>query len=249
MIVSKILESLLKLTKESKTPTDLELDEKIEKLNFELPYFYSLLKEIIREKLKRFFKYKYKSFIKDILIISSFCIGTYYVVVKGIEPILNETLIIEKSYYRTDLKSYDEFIKVVLHKESTGNYKATSPNSSALGGFQFMPSTLKELGVDVEKIGRDNFLENEELQKGVFKQSLIKSKRDAKKYIERYDGREIKGVKGTITESGILMSFHLKPVEARNFFESGGVNTGTGDANGTTVKDYIELFSGYHIPF
>lgn len=44
------------------------------------------------------------------------------------------------------------------------------------------------------------------------------------------------------------MAFHLKPSDAKAFFNSNGNSLGNGDANGTKVNHYIEIFSGYEIP-
>ena len=67
--------------------------------------------------------------------------------------------------------------------------------------------------------------------------------------IYKFNNKKLPGVKCTITESGILMSFHLKPKDALLYFNSCGKDKGSGDGNGTYVTKYIEKFSGYEIPF
>ena len=85
-------------------------------------------------------------------------------------------------------------------------------------------------------------------------------KRDYYSYVDHWNYKKIRNVKGTVTESGILMGFHLCPDDATVFFNSGGEKLGVphknkkgemvvGDGNGTTVNVFIQRFSGYEIPF
>ncbi len=250
MKLPKLLGRLLQLTQESKTPTDRFLDAKIEELQFYLPYVTSLLKHIVKWKIKRFFKYRYKRYLYILSIFTVLVIGTYVTITRVVEPYINEklkprTISIEKTIFDPELKTFDEFIDAVGFRESTNTWDTVN-QYGMLGYFQFNESTLKSIGISVS---RSDFLSNKELQTGAFIQLLKENRKTYQKYITKYNYRKINGVDGRITESGILMAFHLKPKDAIAFFNSGGIYKGTGDGNGTSVQHYIEKFSGYDLPF
>lgn len=237
----------LHLTKDSKYPTDDVLDQDKELLKFYLKPVTPLLKDITKRQLKRFFRYQWKRLIGWMLVSGIIVFLSYYAVKWYVEPKIVEkkTSSVEIVYIRT-LRPFDQFVDAVVQKESSGDWGIVS-RDGMLGAFQFHPSTLRKCaGVNVDA---NDFLCNKELQIGAFKQLLLYSHRSYKKYIDRWDGREIKNIKGTITESGILMGFHLRPESAIAFFESGGTNLGKPDGNGVYVSDYIRRFSGYKLPF
>jgi hypothetical protein len=185
-----------------------------------------------------------------VLIILAICIGVYLSVIIYIEPYLDRALQIEtreitRQIYNPDLKTATEFIEAVGFRESSGVWDTTN-QYGMLGHFQFDPNTLKAIGINVSK---KDFLENKQLQIGCFIQLLKENKKTYQKYITQYNYQRIRGVDGVITESGILMAFHLKPADAIRFFESGGRVGGLGDANGVKIKTYLEEFSGYELPF
>ena len=144
------------------------------------------------------------------------------------------------------MRPFKQFVKDVAQRESSGRYNITN-QFGMLGAFQFSPSTLKNyVGID---ISAEDFLNNPELQIGAFRQLLLNNHRSYKKYVDAWNFKKMKNIKGTVTESGILMAFHLRPESAIAFFNSGGKDLGKPDGNGIYVNHYIELFNGYELPF
>lgn len=250
MNIPKLLRPFLKLTSDSKNPTDELLDVKIQELHFITPHVYSLLTYIVKEKTKRFFKYQYKVFLTWGAIISIVFFGIYYTMVTIVEPIISKytngrEVQVEKIIYSANLRTFDQLMNDVGFKESSNRWDKVN-EFGMMGHFQFQQSTLDAIGI---KVSKQDFLENRDLQRGAFIQLLKENQRTFRKYINMYNFKQLPGVKGTITESGILMSFHLKPNDAKVYFDSKGKNAGNGDGNGTKVTEYIEKFSGYEIPF
>ena len=172
---------------------------------------------------------------------------SYFTVKWFIEPVIvkkQNVPVVEVVYIRT-LRSYSDFVKAVAFRESGGNYKITN-QYGMLGAFQFSQKYLPNVGITVSA---EDFLNNEELQRGVFKQLLLINYRNNQALINKWNYKSIKGVKGTVTTSGILMAFHLCPQSAITFFNSSGSDLGKPDGNGVYVNQYVQLFSGYEIPF
>ena len=253
---------LLKLTAHSKHPTNPDLDELKRQMAWYLRPVIENFKHLIIEQFKWFFKYRWKRLLRNYIIIITSC----YLIYRGVDysidhfikphftmfkfkPVKTDTLVI----FRANLKSWEEFKLEVRIAESGNNYKCVS-KFGMLGAYGFDPNTLKDyVGINVSK---EEFLNNPELQDGAFKVFIRKNRKNFEHIIERWNYRKIKNVKGTVTESGILMAYHLKPIDAKVFFESNGENLGVpdkngkiGDANQTTVNKYIEKFSGAEIPF
>jgi len=153
---------------------------------------------------------------------------------------------VEKTIYTRELKSFEEFVKDVVMRENSGRW-TTREGSTTWGGFQFKEKTLVEyVGI---RINKEDFENNIELQIGAFKYFLLKNNRTYNSYVQKWRYKTIKNVRGTLTESGILMSFHLRPESAKVFFNSNGENLGKPDGNGIYVNEYIELFNGYELKF
>lgn len=246
MKIPRILKPLLKLTKDEKSPTDVELDDDISRVGFIFHEIYPLLKRIIKKKILRFFKYNIFTILRYILYVSLILTLSYFAWIKIFNPVvIVKDLKQKKEIYYHKLRSFKEFVDKVTKIESGGDYGIISDNGM-LGAYQFHPKTLRYTGINISS---EDFLSNKELQDGAFIQSLKITKRSYKKYIDKYNMKEIPGIKGTVTTSGILMTFHLKPDDAISFFESNGSKAGVGDGNGKKVADQLEEFSGYEIPF
>ena len=238
----------LKLTEHSKYPTDHQLDLDKELLKYYLQPVKPLFMKIIKEHIKRFFKYRWKRFVGWVFIIALAVSSSYFVVKWYVEPIVSHptSAPIKKTVYIRTLRTFDQFIDAVAQREASGDWGTVSKDSM-LGAFQFDPFILRNvLGIQVRP---EDFLQNKELQIGAFKQLLLSNYRSYYKYVSKWRYKTIKNVDGTITESGILMAFHLRPSSARIFFDSEGINLGNSDGNGVYINEYIERFSGYEIPF
>lgn len=246
MNIPKLIKPLIRFTKESKNPTDSKLDESISHLLFLLPSVYALCKYILKGKTRRFFMYQYKVFIAWVILTIVGMVGIYLMVTKIIEPAIVETQIIKQDIYIKDLKPFNELIEDVRYRENSGKWGGIS-KFGMLGAFQFEPNTLKNyVGIN---ISAQDFINNQELQIGAFKHLLLLNHRRYNKYILKYRYTTIKNVKGTVTDSGILMAFHLRPASAIAFFNSNGNDLGKPDGNGIYINEYIELFNGYKLPF
>lgn len=246
-MLPKFLSLFLKPTRDSKTPTDIDLDECKEKLAFNFQYDYSLLKHIMRHEIMRFFVYRWKLLVSRIVMVCVLCVLCYYAF-RVVEPMIirqnGGTSITEKIVYIKDLRPFSEFVSEVGEHESGNHWNIVSKNSM-LGYFQFSKSTLRGIGIDIDKIGVNTFLKSKDLQIAAFKLLLNKNRRYYKEYIDRWDGRRMKDF--VLTESGLLMMFHLKPDDAIQYLNSSGDSLGTGDGNGTTVEAYGKYFSGYMV--
>lgn len=135
-------------------------------------------------------------------------------------------------------KSFEAFKEAVAFKESQGNYFVVN-TFGYMGKYQFGRETLKGIGI----FNSNTFLNTPELQEKAFVTYTKLNKWILRKYIERYVGKTIGGVK--ITESGILAGAHLAgPGSVKKFLRSGG-EANFADGYGSTVKYYMKRFSGY----
>lgn len=246
----KLLRALFNLTsQDEKVPTDVDLDDKIESLGFHMHYVWPLLKTIIRKKIWFFFRYKWKNWGKNVLIYMALIIAIYFALVKVSNTIFikENAEVITKEIYVTNLKSFTELMHAVGKKESGNNWAITREGSSMLGYFQFDPATLKGIGINVEP---EYFLNDSNLQISAFKRLMHVNRKAFSKYIVKWQGKPMPQDKRYImTESGILMAFHLKPSGAVRYFESGCIDDSDTDGNGTTVSYYIKEFSGYKVEY
>ena len=135
-------------------------------------------------------------------------------------------------------KSFEGFKEALAFKESRGNY-FTVNTLGYLGKYQFGAETLKLIGI----YNPNQFLYNPELQEKAFYANAERNKWILRKDIKRFVGKEIGGIK--ITESGILAAAHLAgPGSVKKYLRSYGSNNKS-DAYGSTVKHYMNKFSGY----
>jgi hypothetical protein len=241
----------LKRTDIMKGPNDAKLDNDIEQLEFYLKGFWPLFKSIFRRKIWRFICYwGWLRFIYRIFIFCFLVSSTYYVTVHYIKPFVSPTskVIEVKEIYRRNLKSWEEFKLVVGKRESNNNWDTIKGQYH--GYFQFGDEAFKacqKTGMNINWWGKDSFLKDSDLQTVYFKALLRLNKKDLKDIINKYDMRDQSFINGTPTESGILMAAHLRGTMAvRMFFVTKG-RINSVDGNGTSVKDYIEEFSGYKL--
>ena len=109
-----------------------------------------------------------------------------------------------------------------------------------LGKYQFHPNTIKSLGFNVTQ---KEFLSNAELQDSVMVAYLRANNKELKTLITKYENKIIKGVK--VTRSGVLAAAHLAgSTNVKLFFQNSDLN-GRTDANGTSIREYMQTFSMY----
>jgi hypothetical protein len=111
-----------------------------------------------------------------------------------------------------------------------------------MGKYQFDPRTVKVLGYRVSK---NQFLRNPELQDSVMVSYMRANNSLLDRIIENYEGRKFKGIH--ITRSGVLAAAHLAGAgNVKKYFADGDMN-GRTDANGTSIRDYLQEFNKYKL--
>lgn len=148
----------------------------------------------------------------------------------------------EKNYVNFDIpftgKSFAGFKQALAFKESQGSYKKVN-SLGYLGKYQFGKGTLQTIGV------RDSlrFMNSPRLQEKSFEALLAINKHELRNEIQKYVGKEIRGV--VVTESGILAAAHLGGAgSVKKFLKSNG-RRGIKDAYGTSILSYMDKFGGY----
>lgn len=132
-----------------------------------------------------------------------------------------------------------KFLHLISLKESNGRSSVVSKRGY-MGLYQFHPTTLKKLGMDVS---RKKFLKSKKLQDSAMMAYLNLNKKILFNEIQKYTGKKIKGK--TITESGILAGAHLAGADKVKRYLRYGVDKT--DGNGMRISYYIRKFSGYNI--
>ena len=137
------------------------------------------------------------------------------------------------------VKNMDLFLNDLGHQESGNRYDIVN-RFGYMGRYQFGNSTLRTLKI---KVTRDAFLNSPDLQEYAMQQNLLYNKKKLQKYIDKFEGKEYKGI--LVTESGILAAAHLGgPGSVRKYFRSGKVAK---DGNGIKITNYMQRFSGYQL--
>lgn len=126
-----------------------------------------------------------------------------------------------------------EFMMKVAYIESRYNSKATSNKSSASGLFQFVDGTRKSI---LSGYTRSQFLNNPKLQIEAASKYYDKLLNQAKN-----NGTLEAGLSKGYKTPAIIAGMWLAPAWARNYFVSGINNRA--DANGTSVRDYVNKYN------
>ena len=125
-------------------------------------------------------------------------------------------------------------------KESRGRYRVVN-DLGYMGKYQFGTSTLKSLRIKDTL----NFLNNSKIQEKAFRASIARNKYLLQQEIEKFNGKEISGIK--ITESGILAAAHLAGAgNVKKFLYSNGRRSSK-DAFGTKIEKYFREFADYDL--
>ena len=143
---------------------------------------------------------------------------------------------------RSEPTEVENFMQQMAERESNNTVHATN-KFGMMGKYQFHPSTIKMLGYN---ISNKKFLSDSNLQDSIMLANMRLNNKELKFIITRYDGKVIKGIK--ITRAGILAAAHLAgSVHVTEFFNNTDDAIGPQDANGTSVRDYLKMFSRYNI--
>jgi hypothetical protein len=244
-----------------KAPIDPIFEDEKEQLKFFRPDYRKLLFRVMFKRLYRFIKY-YKIYTLKWLFLIGLIIGMIWfafikperIVVVEVENDRQDTIIHE--IFIPHLRSFDSLMYKVGRRESGNTWNKVRYNkngvATAWGYFQFTKSgfqACKKAGLDISKIGLEFYLNNPDIQR-VYFYKLIELNRESPRLIpliKKYHMKEFVGIRGTVTESGILMGAHLVGEKAvlEFFYE----RKNTVDGNGTPVSSYIEEFSGYEIDY
>lgn len=135
-------------------------------------------------------------------------------------------------------KTFIGFQQSIGMRESQGKYNKVN-TLGYLGKYQFGAETLQILGIK----DTANFLANPKLQEKAFLANLSKNKWELRHEIQKYSGKIVSNVE--ITESGILAAAHLGGAgSVKRFLKTNGRKK-CADGYGTSVKNYMDDFSGY----
>lgn len=147
----------------------------------------------------------------------------------------NETYRYNDVIYEKNLTS---FMYDVACRESR-NYQEIN-TLGYIGRYQFGSAALKDVGI---KCSKKEFLNDKDLQDEAFLCLCAMNKYRMRHYISKYSNKTINGIK--ITESGILASSHLIGAsDVKKYLSSNGKMIKK-DQYGTSLEEYLRLFSGY----
>lgn len=134
------------------------------------------------------------------------------------------------------------FLNQIGKTEGFGSYETVS-RSGYLGMYQFHPTTLSYIGIDVTP---EEFLMNPALQDSVMILYMKMNAKSLNKVIEHYSGKYVNGV--YVTKAGILAGAHLVgPGGVLAFFRPDKYDYKTVDGNGVHVSTYMTKFAGYDL--
>ena len=169
-------------------------------------------------------------------------------IILKIEPIDIKTIDIEEVIPSViQRNNLDTFLKDLAMRESSGRWDVIN-ELGYIGLYQFGEIALKDVGLDKE-ISTKKFRENPNIFPPEMQtKAMIELLKNNKHYTRRvYDkiGETYNNVE--VTESGILAASHLVGAKSvRKYLKSGG-KINERDANGISVKDYMEKFVGYDL--
>jgi len=146
-------------------------------------------------------------------------------------------------YVQDSTRNMQAFLDKIGFMESGGNYRARN-QFNFLGKYQFGRPALTAVGMG--GISEDDFLNNPELQEVAMRLLLKKNKEFFARYIGKYQGRTIGGIK--ISESAILAAAQMSPQGVIDFIESNGQNVFK-DGNGVPITKYLTEFCDYNLEF
>lgn len=140
---------------------------------------------------------------------------------------------------KIEVKNHEAFLDAIGHRESSNRYHIVN-RLGYMGKYQFSKHTLKLLDIDVT---RKEFLNSPNLQEEAMDKLLTENAKTLRRIINKYEGEVVHGV--YITESGVLAAAHLGGAgNVKKWFRRG---VQFKDANGTSITNYMKVFSGYSL--
>ena len=152
-----------------------------------------------------------------------------------------KTVYVPDGVVRSEPTELEKFLDHMAQRESDNTPNVVN-KFGMMGKYQFDPRTVKVLGFRVSK---NQFLRNPELQDSVMVSYMRANNSLLDRIIENYEGRKFKGIK--ITRSGVLAAAHLAGAgNVKKYFTDGDMH-GRTDANGTSIRDYLQEFNKYKL--
>lgn len=245
MHIPKILRPFLKLTAEEKTPTDIELDSDIEYVSFVMHGLWPLLSKIIRNKIRRFFRYRWKFILGRIVIATGICVLGYYAFIKvfsvQIVHVTNNIAGDTCTYYRNDSSmNLRNFLLQIAYGESRYIKHAHRDSSQYWGLYQIGTNERKLTGF--ADIPMSVYLNHPEIQDLCMIELLKYNKKYMQGYIDKYSGKIVDGI--LVTESGILALCQLGSGSTRLWLDSGKIPSV--DEFGNSPRNLLKI-GGYDL--
>ncbi|HKK40805.1 MAG TPA: hypothetical protein VJ963_00255 [Bacteroidales bacterium] len=148
-----------------------------------------------------------------------------------------------KIYHKSELK---RFINDLGYRESGNNWLSIN-SIGCFGEWQFSESTLRYLGykkITLRKFRANPGIFPREMQEKVLR-TLIRVNRVLLSDYDHYIGDTIQGVR--ITRSGMIAASHLGGAGSlKKFLDTGG-RVNRKDVLGTSIYDYLRIFSNYDL--
>jgi hypothetical protein len=137
----------------------------------------------------------------------------------------------------------EQFMSRIAAIETPNGGYHTVNKYGMMGRYQFSPTTIQVVGITATK---QQFLRNKELQDTAMVRLMELNEQELSAYIQRYEGRTVKGVK--VTRAGILAGAHFAGANGVKQFLTNDNPVGTVDGFGTSLKKYMSYFSNFHLP-
>jgi hypothetical protein len=142
---------------------------------------------------------------------------------------------------RSEPTELEKFLNHMAERESDNTPHVVN-RFGMMGKYQFAPSTIRVLGF---RVSNKQFLSNPELQDSVMVAYLRSNNKELNTLITKYENKKFKGVR--VTRSGVLAAAHLAgSANVKLFFQNADWN-GRTDANGTSIREYMQTFSIYNL--
>ena len=137
----------------------------------------------------------------------------------------------------------EKFMDRIAQIETGGDGYRVVNKYGMMGRYQFSSQAIRAVGLDVTK---QQFLLNKELQDTAMVRLMEINEQSLSEYIERYDGKTVKGVR--VNRASILAGAHFAGVSGVKQFLTNDNHTGTIDGFGTSLRKYMLQFSDFHLP-
>jgi len=137
----------------------------------------------------------------------------------------------------------EQFMDKIAEIETPGGGYQTVNRFGMMGRYQFSPEAIKAVGI---RVTRQQFLRNKELQDTAMVRLMKLNEKELSGYIERFDGRTVKGIR--VTRASILAGAHFAGAGGVKQFLTNNNHTGTVDGFGTSLRKYMSYFSNFHLP-